>query len=236
MQLDRSKARTLFQVGGLAAAGFLAGSSPASAQNILTNNPSFEANAPFINATGNVDGIPGWHAVMIDTTPGTYNSFVGAAGDQPNTVGRNGSNFGYFHGATLETSAASRAPVTAGQLYQLTFLLKNDQALGDMHPADVTLAFYNNNSTYGSSLPGSVNQTFTLTSTKIDSNGGGAFTPETIIGVAPAGATFAGVELHALTSATYITDNFVLTAIPEPGALGLLGAAGTLAVRRRRPA
>jgi hypothetical protein len=228
-------ARTLFQIGGLATAGFLAGSSPAAAAtNLLTNNPSFESNAPFINATGDVNGIPGWHAVMIDTTAGTYNSFVGAAGDQPNTVGRDGNNFGYFHGATLETAAAARAPVTAGQPYQLTFLLKNDQGLGDTNPASVTLAFYNNNTTYGSNLAGSVTQSFPLVSTKIDNNGGGAFTPETLVGIAPAGATFAGVELNALTSATYITDNYVLTSVPEPAALGLVGALATLAVRRRR--
>jgi hypothetical protein len=236
MHLDRKKGLTLFQAGGLAAAGFLAGSTPAPAQNILTNNPSFESNAPFINATGNVDGIPGWHAVMIDTTPGTYNSFVGAAGDQPNTTGRDGSNFGYFHGATLETSAASRGAVTAGQQYQLSFLLKNDQGLGDTNSVSVKLAFYDNNTTYGTALPASVMQTFTLTSVKVDANGGGAFTPETMTGIAPAGATFAGVELNAPTSSTYITDNYSLTAVPEPGSLGLLGVAGAMVMRRRRTA
>jgi len=239
MQIDRKKALGLFQAGGLAAAGFLAGSTPASAAtNLLTNNPSFESNAPFINATGNVDGIPGWHAVMIDTTAGTYNSFVGAAGDQPNTTGRDGSNFGYFHGATLETSAASRASITAGQMYKLTFLLKNDVTISgtpDMTPVTATLAFYNNNATYGTSLPGSVTQTYALTSTKVDGTlGGGSFTAESITGIAPAGATFAGVELNASTAATYITDNYVLTSVPEPAALGLFGALGTLGVRRRR--
>jgi hypothetical protein len=184
-----------------------------------------------------VNGIPGWHAVMIDTTPNTYNSFVGAAGDQPNTTGRDGANFGYFHGATLETAAASRGAVTAGQMYHLTFLLKNDVTISgtpDMTPVTATLAFYNNNTTYGTSLPGSVTQTFTLTSTKVDANGGGSFTAESITGVAPAGATFAGVELNATTAATYITDHYVLSAVPEPAALGLLGALGTLGVRRRR--
>src|SRR5689334_5603332 len=99
--------KSLFQAGGLAAAGFLAGSTPAKAANILTVNPSFESNTPFINATGNVDGIPGWHAVMTDTTPGNYNSFVGAANDQPNTLGRVGANFGYYHGAIFETAASA---------------------------------------------------------------------------------------------------------------------------------
>ena len=236
MQVSKKAALGLFQAGGLAAAGFLAGSTPASAQNILTNNPSFESNSTFINATGNVDGVPGWHAVMIDTTAGTYNSFVGTAGDQPNTLGRDGHNFGYFHGATFETATGSRGAVTAGQTYLLTFLLKNDQALGDTHPVSATLAFYNNNTTYVSSLPASVTTTYTLVSTKIDAMGGGSFTPEAITAVAPAGATFAGVELNAATSATYITDNYVLTAVPEPGALatGLVAAAGCLAARRRR--
>lgn len=236
MQLIGKKGATLFQAGGLAAAGFLAGSAPAANANLLTVNPSFESNSTFINATGNVDGVPGWHAVMTDTTPGNYNSFVGTAGDQPNTLGRDGSNFGYYHGAIFETTAADRAPITAGQTYQLTFLLKNDQALGDTNPTDVTLAFYNNNTTYGTSLPGSVDSHITLVSVKPGSTGGGAFTPETIIGVAPAGATFAGVELNNSVNATYITDNFVLTQVPEPAAIGVLGALGTLALRRRRTA
>ena len=235
MQVSGKKAVRLFQAGGLAAAGFLAGSAPASA-NLLTNNPSFESNAPFINSVGDVNGIPGWHAVMIHVAAGTYDSFVGAAGDQPLTLGRDGTNFGYYHGATLETAAASRAAITAGQTYQLTFLLKNDQALGDTNPTDATLAFYPDNTTYGTSLPGSVTSHISLISTKPGSTGGGSFTAETITGVAPAGASFAGVELNAATTATYITDNYVLTQVPEPAAIGLLGGLVTLAVRRRRTA
>ena len=225
----------LFQAGGLAAAGFLAGSTPVhAAPNLLTVNPSFESNAPFINATGDVNGIPGWHAVMADTTPGNYNSFVGAAGDQPNTTGRDGANFGYYHGAIFETSAASRAPATPGTTYQLSLLLKNDQDLGDTTPTQVTLAFYNNNSTYRTALPGSLTVPVSLVSTKINGDGGGAFTPQTFTAVAPAGATFAGIELN--TTGTYILDNVSISVVPEPGMMGVgvLTSAGLLARRRRR--
>jgi len=118
----------------------------------------------------------------------------------------------------------------------LTILLKNDQALGDTTPTNVTLGFYNNKTTYGSALPGSVTVPVSLPSTKIDSNGGGAFTLETLSGIAPAGATFAGVELS--TTGTYIVDNASIIAVPEPGTLALLVTSGlpgaAWMIRRRR--
>jgi MYXO-CTERM domain-containing protein len=230
--------KRMFQAGGLTAVGYLAGSAPAQAQNIVTVNPSFESNTVFVNATGNVDGVPGWHAVMTDTTPGNYNSFVGAANDQPNTLGRNGTNFGYYHGALFQTAASARGAVTPGQAYQISFLLKNDAGSGDTTPTTVTLAFYDNNASYTNALTGSVATPYALVSTNLPSNPNGVFTPETFTAVAPAGASFAGVELR--TTGTYIVDNFSITpvAAPEPGAVGLalVGVAGAAGMRRRRRA
>ena len=77
------------------------------------------------------------------------------------------------------SAAAARAAATPGTTYQISLLLKNDEAAGNATPTDVTLAFYDNNSTYGSRLAGSMTTPFSLVSNKVDAQGGGAFIPET---------------------------------------------------------
>jgi hypothetical protein len=192
-------------------------------QNLLTNNPSFEANTAYYTPgwgwpQGAPDALPGW-VITLDPTGDGY---AGAA-DNQSPQGLDGTHFGYLYSGTgssglLETAPESRAPVAAGATYTLWLLARGDAAGSDAL-ATVSLVWYpnqNNSTTVGTTasldlqLPARQATTDPLISFHLSAP-------------APQGAHFAGVRISRppYDYAPLIFDDVVIMAEPTEVALSV---------------
>lgn len=185
-------------------------------QNLLTNNPGFEASTAYYTPgwgwpLGSPDVLPGW-VITLDPAGDGY---AGAA-DNQSPQGTVGSHFGYIYSGTgssgsLETAPAARAPVEAGTTYTLWFLARGDAAWGETL-ATVSLVWYpnqNSSTTVGTAatldlqLPARLATTDSLLTFQVSAT-------------APPGAHYAGVSINrpAYDYAPLLIDDVVIMAEP----------------------
>lgn len=186
------------------------------AQNLLTNNPDFEANTAYYTPdwgypTGTPDSLPGW----VITLDANADGYAGAANNQspPNLQG---TNFGYIYSGSgsagvLETAPDSRAPVDKGTAYDLWFLARCDATWGDAS-ATVSLVWYPNQNN-GATSGDPTNLDLTLPALVSGDEPLQAFH---LTAVAPPGAHYAGVRISrpAYDYVPVILDDFVIMAEP----------------------
>jgi hypothetical protein len=194
---------------------------PAFSQNLLTNNPGFEANTDYYTPgggwpQGSPDALPGW---MI-TLDAAGDGYAGAANNQsPQDL--EGTHFGYIYSGSgssglLETAPSSRAPVEAGTTYTLWFLARGDADWGSAS-ASISLVWYvnqNNDVTQGD--PATLDLTLPMRLSTSDPMQAFHISAE-----APNGAHYAGVRIArpAYNYDPIVVDDFVIMA--EPSAIPL---------------
>ena len=221
--------QTLLAAGfGLIAAAGLASS--ASAQNLLLA-PSFETTSGAPDASGGdvtTVGNPPWSGFNPYVAP--FGGFYTAS--QHRTGAQAGKSFGGPNGGIFQNNV----PVVAGLTYEASGYLYN--ASGDAVTVadateDVRLTFYDAGGVQIGD--GAVSDPF------IPAGNTDVYTLRSVQAVAPVGAATAQV-LFFLNNpsfgggAIFVDDASlsVVTTVPEPASLGLLGAGGLLALRRRR--
>lgn len=186
------------------------------AQNLLTNNPGFEAGVAYYTPgwgwpLGSPGALPGW----VITLDSCCDGYAGTANNQQ-VVNLEGTNFAYIYSGNasqgrMETAPENRAAVSAGVTYTLWFRARNDAAWG---PASATFSLvwfpnWNNWTTVGSPtteivpFPAKIEDTDPLIEYHITAQ-------------APPGAHCAGVQVTrpAYNYEPVIFDDFVLMAEP----------------------
>ena len=190
----------------------------APAQNLLTNNPGFEANAGYYTPgwgswpLGSNDAVPGW---IISLHP-SGDGYAGAGTNQ-SPANLQGTHFGYLYsgsgetGGAMETAPGQRAPVEAGTAYTLWFSARGDANWG---PSQATFSLVwhpNNNNANITGTPQTLPLTFPQRNSTDD-----LLLPYSIPAVAPNGAHYASVRITT-PEGTYepvIFDDFMLLAEP----------------------
>ena len=193
----------------------------ASAQNLLTTNPGFEANTDYYAPgwgwpQGSRDVLPGW-VITLDPNGDGY---AGAADNQlPQDL--EGTHFGYIYSGTgaagrLETAPDSLAPVERATTYTLWFQARGDASWSESL-ATVSLVWYANQS-HTNTVGNPTNLDLTLPARVAPTD---PMQPFHITAAAPSGAHFAGVRVTrpADNYAPVILDDFVIMA--EPAAVSL---------------
>ena len=192
------------------------------AQNLLPNNPNFEANAGYYSPgwgwpQGSNTSLPGW----IITLDPEGDGYAGAAGNQ--TPGNlEGTNFGFLFSGSgtndgmIETAPGQRAPIDADTAYTLWFSLRGDADWGEAHATISLLWHPNNNNANTVSTPEVLALTLPARGSTSD-----PLVPYSIRVVAPHAAHYASVRITtpAGTYEPVIFDDFVLMA--EPAGLQL---------------
>lgn len=185
-------------------------------QNLLTNNPGFEAYRGYYTPgwgwpLGSPGALPGW----VITLDACCDGYAGAATDQQ-PVNIEGTNFAYIYsgGASqgmLETAPPDRASVSAGTVYTLWFRARND-ATWSQTAATFSLVWFPNRNNWAT-VGTATSETIQFPS-KIDNSD--PLLEYHITAVAPSGANYAGVKITrpAFNYDPVIFDDFVLMAEP----------------------
>lgn len=206
------------------------------AQNLLTNNPGFEANTAYYTPgwgwpQGSPDALPGWLITLDD-----YGDGYAGAGNNQSPKDLEGSNFGYIYSGTgssgvLATAPGSRAAVEKDTLYTLWFRARGDCAW-DASLATFSLVWYPNNNDWTTvGDPTNLDLTFPARGSTDD-----AMQMFSITATAPPGAHFAGVCITKPPDDynSILVDDFVLTAEPAQISLSMKqhGSHATVSWRR----
>ncbi len=205
----------------------------------LLVNGSFESGgAQNWNPSTTVTWLSGWAFTpnhSFSTEGNTADGWIWVSNSPTVVPGQDGARYLETHRYAIQTSAVDRPAATPGTEYTLDFLYtKKSTQVWDAPIAYID--FYNNN-TAGNYTP--------LSSVQITlpNNAAGAglwnsqFVPYSLSGIAPAGATHVAVRFNARNNqwGNVAVDNFVLTAVPEPATLGMIGMAlSGFGLRRRR--
>jgi hypothetical protein len=196
---------------------------PASAQNLLSTNPGFEANTAYYTPNwgwpdGSPDALPGW-TITLDPAGDGY---AGAGTNQaPDNL--EGTHFGYIYSGwgsagILETAPDCRAPVEKDTTYTLWFLARGD-ASWTQSIATISLVWYpNNNNSTTAGDPTNLDLTFPPRLSTTD-----PMQTFHLTAVAPPGAHYAGVRITrpAYDSAPVLLDDFVIMAEPTEVTLSI---------------
>jgi hypothetical protein len=197
---------------------------PVAAQNLLTNNPGFEANTGYYTPgwgwpDGSPDALRGW-VITLDPTGDGY---AGAATNQfPQDL--EGTHFGYIYSGTgsaglLETAPAARAPVEAGTTYTCWFLARGDSPSGQALATASLIWYVNRNNDTTNGDPVTLDLILPIRLSTED-----PMSTFHITAVAPNGAHYAGVRI-ARPENNYdpiILDDFVIMAEPTQVSLSIM--------------
>ena len=199
--------------------GLLASCLTAFSQNLLTNNPGFEANTAYYTPAwgwpqGAPNALPGW---LISLDP--YGDGYAGAAVSPSIVDLEGSRFGYLYSGyglvsgALQTAPESRASIEPGRAYTLWFRARGDASWGAAQ-AEFSLVWHpnaNNDATAGTPavlallLPPRQSTSDPVIEYHLSA-------------VAPPDAHYAGARITTPAGAyePVIFDDFVLMAEPDP--------------------
>lgn len=202
--------------------------------NLLTVNPSFESSTGFVggeNPFVDSSAIAGWRLTGVGNGGG-FSQLLGVTGDP--ATGKDGNNFAYNVRGIFETVDSARPVIVPGLAYTFAFIAEAD--FDNIATSGAfSIDWYTSNSGYSP---------LSSTTEIINIAEAGEFQSFSLTGVAPLGATFAGVRYDTTIAAVGGSganawfDNASLTAaaVPEPTSLAAaaFGLVGLLARRRQR--
>jgi hypothetical protein len=181
----------------LAAAALAAMASMASAQNLLTINPSFEAGGGFVGGEfpfQDAAAIPGWRLTGVGDGGGFSQILGVTATGNAGQNGQDGFWFAYNVRGVFETLDSARPAISPGTTYRFSFLAEADFNNGPTTGL-FSIDWYDSNAGY---TP--ISTTSQLI--PIGENGNFSQTALSLIGVAPLAATHAGVRYSTANADT----------------------------------
>jgi hypothetical protein len=214
--------------------GLLAQSSVPLVNASFDNNSGYFGDIGTTNDIFNLNELTGWSVTAF----GGSANYAGAGSDNPPS-NINGSNTGYIgsfgNGAgsgdfNLFTRAADLPAAIVGNTYTGSIFLRDDTFNGLAVTGTFFVEFFDASKV----LLTSVNSPFTISSASATTD---ALEGVSASGVAPSGAAFVGLRVNLTSSSLFDNATLSTAPIPEPSsasALVALGAAGFVALRRRR--